>query len=116
TLDIMVDDGNWALTNDADLIFFTDFGLKIAARYTLTHAFYSEGLKPGAEENTPTHRVGPAFVQTIYTDREGARWNEVSIVLLAQWWVKHRYRTGENVHQGIPYALLALVQRGDFYP
>ena len=69
-----------------------------------------------ARKITRRSRVGPGFIQTIYTDREGARWNDVSIVLLAQWWVKHRYRTGENVHIGIPYALLALVQRGDFYP
>jgi hypothetical protein len=115
TLDIMVEDGGWSLTNDADLIFFVSNAFKVAARYTLTHAFYSDESQ-GGDINTPTHRVGPGLLYSLWLAPEGAAYNEVTLVLLAQWWAKHRYRTGADVHVGIPYVLIALLQRGDFFP
>jgi hypothetical protein len=31
------------------------------------------------------------------------------------WWLVSRYRTGEHVHQAVPYGLLALVFSGDVW-
>lgn len=33
---------------------------------------------------------------------------------MAQWWLKHRFRTGQDTHAGVPFMLLVLFQRGDF--
>jgi hypothetical protein len=114
-IDIMREDATWAITHDADLLFLAG-ALKVGVRHSLVHTFYSDELAAGTEDNAPTQRIGPAVVLTLFQDRPGAAWNEVSLALLAQWWLQHRYRTGEDTSQGIPYALVALIQRGDVVP
>ena len=75
-----------------------DFGLTVGARHTLTHAFYRQQHfrfgEPVSQPNGPTHRVGPAVLYTFF-DRPGAAFNKPTIIVLAQWWVRHRWRTGE---------------------
>ncbi len=119
TLDILEPDEGWALTNDADLIYLFDFGLKIGARHTLTHAFYqARHFLPGepvSRPNSPTHRIGPAALFTFY-DRPDRRFNKPTLILLAQWWVRHRWRTGVDTHAAIPYTALAFAFEGDLWP
>lgn len=117
-LDVLHPNGGWVITNDLDLIILSDIGLKLGARYTYTHVFYPDdtaGLD-GAGDNSPTHRVGPAILYTFFEDPPGAGWNEPTLLLLVQWWAKHRYRTGRDSAAGIPYLLVGFLQRGDFAP
>jgi hypothetical protein len=114
-IDIMRENGQWALTHDADLLYLAG-ALKFGVRHSLVHTFYSETLEAGAEDNAPTQRIGPAVLLTLFQDQPGAAWNEVSVAVLLQWWLQHRYRTGADTSQGIPYAALALIQRGDIVP
>lgn len=127
SLDVLYPNGGWALTNDADLLFVFDMGLIVGARYTLTHVFYDEdvNLDGPAGDNVTTHRVGPAVLYKFYEDDPPTVFNAPTIGLLAQWWMKHRYRTGNapaagledrSVSQALPYLLLILSARGDFYP
>ena len=116
TLDILMPNQGWVITNDADLLVVTEFDLIVGARYTVTHPIYrDEHLDitniTQENENGPTHRVGPAIIYEFFDDGEGTQWNKPTLVLLAQWWAKHRYRTGTN--PALPYIALAFVQQGD---
>jgi hypothetical protein len=109
----------WGIQNDLDLLFIFDFGLKLGGRYTYNKVFYPDRFVvegPPAEENTPIQRVGPAALYTFFEDPPGVGWNKPTVGVLAQWWVQHRWRTGENVSQAIPYVLVVVTQEGDFLP
>jgi hypothetical protein len=119
TLDILHVNEGWTVVNDADVMYLFDFGLKIAARHTVTHAFYQQKHflpgEPMSRPNSPTHRIGPAILYTFY-DRPDRRFNRPTIFLLPQWWVRHRYRTGANVSAGVPYLALGFLFEGDLLP
>lgn len=119
TLDLPQPDGGWTLTNDADVLYLFDFGLTIGARYTLTHAFYQDrhflASEPVSKPNGPTHRIGPAVLYTFF-DRPDKRFNKPTMILLLQWWAKHRFRTGQDVSAGVPYLVLGFRFQGDIMP
>jgi hypothetical protein len=113
TLDVLVPDAGWVVTNDADLLVLTEFNLKAGLRHTYTHALYrAEHLDGGQNLNTPHHRVGPALLYTFFEDPIGASFNKPTVILLAQWWVKHRYRTSDK--PGVPYLVVGFSFEGDF--
>ena len=113
TLDVLRPNAGWAFTNDLDLLVLTDFGLKAGARYTFTGVNYDDAVATLADANAPTHRVGPALAYTFFEDPIGTRWNAPTLLLLAQWWAVHRYRTGEESSAALPYILVGFSQRGD---
>jgi hypothetical protein len=119
TLDIAQPDDAWTLTNDLDLIYLFDFGLKLGARYTLTHAFYQPKHfrlgEPVSQPNGPTHRVGPAVLHTFY-DKPERRFNKPTLIVLIQWWARHRWRTGVDVHPAVPYLVVGFMFEGDLLP
>lgn len=119
TLDILEPNQGWAVVNDLDLIWLFDFGLKLGARYTLTHAFYQQKHflpgEPRSEPNGPTHRVGPALLYTFY-DKPERRFNKPTVILLSQWWARHRWRTGVDVHAAVPYLVVGFLFEGDLLP
>lgn len=113
TLDVLVPNAGFVLTNDADLLILTEVNLKLGVRYTYTEALYrSEHLAGARNQNTPHHRFGPALLYTFFEDPPGTAWNKPTLVLLAQWWLRHRYRTTEK--PALPYLVLGFVQEGDF--
>lgn len=119
TLDILVPDRGWTLTNDLDLLYLFDFGLKLGARYTVTQAFYQkhnfQAGEPITQPNGPTHRIGPAVLYTFY-DKPQRRFNKPTLIVLSQWWARHRWRTGEDVSVGVPYLVVGLLFEGDLLP
>ncbi|MCB9755146.1 MAG: hypothetical protein H6713_34850 [Myxococcales bacterium] len=119
TLDMLLSDRGWATTNDLDVLYLFDFGLTLGARYTYTYAFYDEQhFAPGEEVVNvvgPTHRVGPAIIYT-FSKRPDRRFDEPSLIILSQWWAKHPYRTGQDVHAAIPYFVVAFTFKGDLFP
>jgi hypothetical protein len=118
-IDILMPDRGWALTNDVDAVWLFDFGLVVGARYTLTHAFYRQAHfrfgEPVSRPNGPTHRVGPAVLYTFF-ERPGAAFDKPTIIVLAQWWVRHRWRTGEVGSAATPYVALAFAFEGELWP
>lgn len=128
TLDILQPNKGWVMTNDVDALYLFDFGLKLGARHTFTHAFYKDSMYlPGESTKNlnQTHRVGPAILYSPPKWRAKAakrtglsrkRWYNPTAFLLAQWWVQHRWRTGQDVSVGIPYILLGFTFEGDFHP
>jgi len=95
-LDILAPKTGWIHTTDTDI-------LRMDGDYTygLRHTFVStsyDGVED-SEENVPTHRVGPLFSMKL-ANAEGSKVTSRSAFLLAQWWVKHRYRSGPLVALG----------------
>ncbi len=114
SLDMLLPNGGWAVTNDLDLIYLTNFGLKLGARYTYTDVNYADTADEA--RFSPTHRLGPAILYSFAEKPTGALYQGPTLVLLSQWWLQHRYRTGQAVSQALPYLVVGIVQKGDFLP
>lgn len=119
-MDIAFPRQGWGVTNDADAIYlFPDSGLKLGVRYSLAHVFYdADNFLPGepvTRPNGPHHRVGPALLYTFF-DRANQRLNKPTLVLLSQWFVQHRFRTGSDSSQAVPQITLAFTFQGDLLP
>jgi hypothetical protein len=118
--DILAPDEGWYLTNDADLLYVTDFGFVGGVRHTLTKAFYDENqhFRPGEGDlglNPMMHRLGPLLGYTFSKKAAGARFNNPTLLVLVNWWLQHRYRTGEDVSQAFPYTAVAFLFTGDLW-
>ena len=112
-----------AILLDPDVLVLTDleplwqapFGL-LGVRYTAVHADYSRSTFPNGgyfgNPNTPTHMIGPMVLYRFF-DRPGARFNQPSVVLILNWYLTHRYRTGKAVSRAIPYGAIGFIFNGD---
>ncbi|HET6584007.1 MAG TPA: hypothetical protein VFG69_11175 [Nannocystaceae bacterium] len=116
--DIMAPNNGWTMTNDTDLVYLFEVPVSLVLRHTLTTAFYRQrDFLPGepvSQPNGPTSRLGPAVAWTIF-DYPGARFNRPTVFLLAQWWLRHRWRTGAQVHAAVPYAVVGFSFEGDIW-
>lgn len=115
--DMLVPNDGWILTNELDVVGMFDIGLNIGARWSYGHAFYesrhvASGEDPNAIPDNDLHRLGLIATYT-FEDNEGARFDRPTLVLILQWHLQHRYRTGADVHVGAPYAALAFQFVGD---
>lgn len=110
--DVLAEDGGWFLTQDLDVLYQTDFGLNAGVRWNVTHAFYGEGAG-AANPNTPTHRVGPLLAYTFWSKGGNARFDTPTVIFIANWWLQHRYRTGEDASRALPYLALGFAFTGD---
>lgn len=105
--DVLVPNGGWFVNNDVDALYVTSFGLAAGARWTANYAFYrGRDYAPGEDAshnpNTPMHRVGPVIAYSLWKDRGGV-FDNPTILFIANWWLEHRWRTGADVGQGVPY-------------
>lgn len=122
-LDIPMPDRGWTVINETDLVYMFDRGrargLRIAIRHSITHAFYQRRhfgqAEPASQPNGPTLRLGPA-AGYVFFDRPGARFNRPMVFVLSQWWLRHRWRTGEQVHPAVPYFAVGFQFEGELWP
>ncbi len=96
--DVLVPNGGWFINNDVDALYVTKSGLSAGVRWTANWALYeSKHYAPGEDTahhpNTPMHRLGPLFAYSFCKDRGGA-FDNPTLLLIANWWLAHRYRTG----------------------
>ena len=114
--DIMAPAHGWLVANDSDALFVGRKRLAIGARYSMVHALYDDDDfaqgKPRSTSNTPIHRLGPFAAYTFYDDPNAAI-NTPTLVVLSQWWLKHRYRTGADVSQAMPFVVVAFSMTSD---
>jgi hypothetical protein len=113
-LDVVAPSGGWVATNDADLLYLAG-RLTVGLRYTATGSFYRPEDYPAGETdlglNPAIHRVGP-FVSYTFYDEPDRLFNVPSLVLISQWFLSHRYRTGAEVSQAMPWFALAFQFKG----
>jgi hypothetical protein len=116
--DLLVPNRGWSLTNDSDVLFLSDFGLVAGIRSSVAHALFEERhFLPGEPHDTPatpTWRLGPLLAY-VFSDDLGRRFNKPTVLLIASWWLKHRYRTGRDVSQGVPNLVLGFKFEGELW-
>lgn len=116
TTDLLMPNGGLSLTSDLDAAYLaTDGRLVLGARYSAGVPFYgSTSYRAGEPEESDnvTHRVGPVVAYTFYS-RDGAAFNMPTVLVLAQWWLDHRYRTGQESSQALPMVAVGFRVHGD---
>lgn len=136
TYDVMAPNHGFFATNDTDLLGFFDLsfldiwqGMRVVGglRNTVTVPFYGQEhyafdnpdrtsddlMRRWFAGNGPIVRAGPLVAFTLF-DNEGALFNKPTILLLAQWHINHRWRTGADVSVFVPYTYLGFAFSGDF--
>jgi hypothetical protein len=118
--DVLVPDGGWFINNDVDALVVTKFGFSFGARWTSNYAFYrARDYAPGEDTsqnpNTPMHRVGPVLAYSFWKDRGGA-FDNPTVLFIANWWLEHRWRTGQDVSPSYPYLALGFQFTGELMP
>jgi hypothetical protein len=113
--DVLMPDGAFVLMNDADLLFVSE-ELVAGIRYTVAKPLYgaehhASGEVPGGPGNH-LQRLGPILIYRLATD-VGTHFDQPSLILLVQWHLRHRYRTGADVSQALPYIGAAFMVTGD---
>lgn len=119
--DLLAPNRGWLVANDSDLLYTMKVGAGGAAftaglRYSIAHAFYDGLQLPSGLENpsSPIQRLGPFFAYT-FSSKWGAMFNNPTLVLVTQWWLSHRYRTGVDTSQAVPMFGLAFAFNGDLW-
>ncbi len=112
--DLLAMDRGWLLLENADVLYMANFGLVAGARYSLAHALYAKRAFPEGEStvnpNTPVHRLGVVLGWS-FKDVD-PRFCKPTILLVTSWYLAHRYRTGQDVSQGMPCIILAFAFNG----
>lgn len=108
--DRLAPDGGWMALNDLDLLVLSG-PARVGARYTATAQL--GGRTEGADGSMGNHRVGPLFAWQFTDKPKGARFNQATAFVLAQWWVKHPYRTGAEQPAGLPLIAFGFAFNGD---
>lgn len=118
TYDVLAPNEGWLYTNDSDLLYLTDFGLIAGVRHTITWAHYdSQFLSDASDDdpNAPNHRLGPLLAYTFFESDEPTAFDKPTVLLIANWYLNHRFRTGEDVSQAMPYLVLGFAFGGNLY-
>ncbi len=125
-LDTLVQNNGWVLYNDTDVVWLQDIkGSRHAtvlagARATTVAPFYTDDVyEPGDvvdNPNGPQFRLGPNLGYIFYDrpDRH-PRFNRPTLLLIPQWNIKHRWRTGRDVSSALPTIVMAFVFTGQLF-
>lgn len=90
TLDTLVPANGWILANDLDLLYVSKFRLVLGVRYSVVKPLYADAPPDFDNEH---QRIGPLVAYTFF-DRGYTRFNKPTLLLIVNWYVEHRYRTG----------------------
>ena len=107
--DRLAPDGGWMVLNDADVL-----ALIGKARVGLRHTFTDEvGTRSKADHGVATHRVGPLLAWQFHDKPAPTRFNQPTVFAIAQWWLQHPYRAGQEQPQGLPLIAAGFAFNGD---
>jgi hypothetical protein len=124
--DILAPARGWMLANDTDLLWLQNMKgprkatLMAGARASTLMPFFPERVYEEGDviENPvgPQFRLGPAFGYIFYDrpDRH-PRFNRPTLLLMPQWNIKHRWRTGRDVSTAFPTIIMAFVFTGQLW-
>jgi hypothetical protein len=126
SFDTLLPDAGWVVSNDADLLWISSFGLVLGLRHTLVVPRYrpdrfadpaldgaSNALAAAAYDGQNSQqRLGLLAAYTFY-DHPGRRFNRPTVLIMTAWYLEHRYRTGQEVNQAIPYLLVGFAFDGE---
>lgn len=106
TYDALLEDQGWMVTSDFDLLYLHGDHITAGARYTHLSPLYDGG------DNNRIDRLGFVLAYTFFKEDQ-ARINGPTILLLTQWHLQHRWRTGADTSQALPQIILGFDFRGD---
>jgi len=114
--DVLAPNSGWIMHNDTDVLYLTDFGLAAGARVSVDATFIPDEDSGGSagDDNSPIARFGP-MAAFMFFDDPGASFNKPTLIAISQWWMKHRFRTGDDTSQAIPCVTLAFRFEGDLF-
>ncbi len=112
-LDTMVPGKGLTYANDLDVLFMGLPPLVLGARHSLVRPVYtSRQLAEGESINNGHHRLGLLAAYVFY-DEGYTSFNKPAIILNVAWYLRHRYRTGADVNQAVPYVVLGFAFQSD---
>jgi len=115
--DQVMPDGGWLQTTDTDVL-YVDGPLALGLRHNWLSVDYPDGFyRPGESRRDPNdqHRLGPLFAWK-FAESPGSAFDEPTLFVLVNWWLQHRYRTGEDVSQWVPYTIVGFSFKGELLP
>jgi len=114
--DVLAPETGWLHTTDTDLLYVNGGPFTVGIRHTWLAVQYQEENFLNGEstdtENTPLHRLGPLFAYK-FNNRSMTRFNQPTVFVLANWWLQHRYRTGQEISQALPYVVIGFTFNGN---
>ena len=102
TFDTLLPDRGWTLSTDTDVLYTGRPGLAIGLRHSWVHPFYKQRhFTNPVETTTPDifgsrnahQRIGLFGAYTL-KDRGPSKFNKPTIIVIASWYLDHRYRLG----------------------
>ncbi|NJK32076.1 MAG: hypothetical protein HC927_06460 [Deltaproteobacteria bacterium] len=125
-IDAMVPNKGWVIFNETDLMWLQDFksprhpSLLAGVRATVVKSFYPDSVYELGDErsdpNGPMLRIGPNIGYVFYDQpQKRPRFNRPTLLLIPQWNILHRWRTGRDVAVGYPTITLAFVFTGQLW-
>jgi hypothetical protein len=122
--DLLVPGQGWMLANDTDLLWLTEFkgekraSMLTGARVTTLMPFFKDEVYEEGDtiKNPvgPQLRIGPVFGYTFF-DRPWKKFNKPTLLLMPQWNVLHRWRTGRDVITAYPTIIIAFAFSGQLW-
>lgn len=107
--DRLLVDGRFNWLQDTDVL-FVHRRSRIGVRYTVSDDLDGN---PGVGGESQ-HRLGPLFAYQFINNQPGARFNQATLFVVAQWWLKHPYRTGQEQPAALPLMAVGFTFNGDF--
>jgi hypothetical protein len=116
TLDTLVPADGWMISNDLDALYLMpNRGLTVGLRYSLVQPLYGpndfDTLDFTVTRNGH-HRLGPLVAYTFF-DNGYTSFNKPTVLLIANWYLAHSWRTGLDVSRALPYVVLAFAFQSD---
>ncbi len=131
TVDTLLPNKGWTLAIDADVLYTGRKNLAIGLRFSHVHPFYNEDHFANAAEleaydgQNMHSRLGLFAAYTLRDDGPST-FNKPTLILVASWYLDHRWRTGEPgtltaadrpddfTSRAFPYLLLGFAFESDF--
>jgi len=114
--DLQLPNDGWGLINEADVAWVSDFGLVVGVRYTVATPLNEDShflpLEDRSAVENRVHRLGPIIAYT-FERNPNTRFDAPTLILLAQWHLEHRFRTGQDIDTALPYLALIFQFTGD---
>lgn len=109
-LDNVLPADGWSITNELDVLYMRR-ALIAGVRHTFTRAFTE---KIADDQNQAHHRLGPLILYEVYRKPKDRALNSIKVLGLFQWYLAHRYRTGQETTQALPYLGVGAIFEGTF--
>ncbi len=130
TFDTLLPDNGWTLSIDADVLYTGKKNTAIGLRFSHVHPFYkdkhfaSPADRDAYDGENMHSRLGLFGAYTLKDDGP-TTFNKPTVILIASWYLQHRWRAGEPgtlavderpadfVSRGVPYVLLGFAFESD---